>query len=634
MKKFSTRERMQYYFEQTIASGPTSLIKWLALISLFAVLLLGLLILIFGISSDPESTKGLGFLEGSWQSLMATLDSGTMGGDEGWLFRIVRFAATILGIFIISVLIGSISSGIDQKIDDLKRGRSKVLEENHTLILGWSEKIFSILSELAIANANQKKPSIVILSEKDKVEAEEEIQSKVDDLKNLKIVVRMGNPLDLNDVEIVNPNGAKSIIVLSAENSLSDMHVIKTVLGLTKSPNRKSEPYNIVAEIKDEENMEAAELVGNHEAIYILSTDIISRVAAQTSLQTGLSIVYSELLCFDGDEIYFKREDLLTGKTYRDALFTYNTSAVIGLFTSDGTVLINPPGDHIIHENDEIIAISEDDDTIIPNASSQINKAPTLLEKLEQSEGKAQKTLILGWNNNGHKIIRELNNYVAPGSEILLVSEFSDSEINEISELQKGVNHIKLSSENGAINRLDTLEKINPDHFDNIIVLSSKELDVQESDAKTLICLLHLRNMGEKSGKSYNIVTEMLDIKNRVLGVVAKANDFIIGENLISLLLSQLSENIQLKKVFDVLLNSEGSEIYLKPAHQYMEIGKETDFNEVLANALEYGDTAFGYRKMKQEHSAEENFGIRINPKKDQKIIFDENDFIIVLSED
>jgi hypothetical protein len=634
MKKFSTRERMQYYFEQTIASGPTSLIKWLALISLFAVLLLGLLILVFGISSDPESTKGLGFLEGSWQSLMATLDSGTMGGDEGWLFRIVRFAATILGIFIISVLIGSISSGIDQKIDDLKRGRSKVLEENHTLILGWSEKIFSILSELANANANQKKPSIVILSEKDKVEAEEEIQSKVDDLKNLKIVVRMGNPLDLNDVEIVNPNGAKSIIVLSAENSLSDMHVIKTVLGLTKSPNRKSDPYNIVAEIKDEENMEAAELVGNHEAIYILSTDIISRVAAQTSLQTGLSIVYSELLCFDGDEIYFKREDLLTGKTYRDALFTYNTSAVIGLFTSDGTVLINPPGDHIIHENDEIIAISEDDDTIIPNASSQINKASTLLEKFEQSEGKAQKTLILGWNNNGHKIIRELNNYVAPGSEILLVSEFSDSEINEISELQKGVNHIKLSSENGAINRLDTLEKINPDHFDNIIVLSSKELDVQESDAKTLICLLHLRNMGEKSGKSYNIVTEMLDIKNRVLGVVAKANDFIIGENLISLLLSQLSENVQLKKVFDVLLNSEGSEIYLKPAHQYMEIGKETDFNEVLANALEYGDTAFGYRKMKQEHSAEDNFGIRINPKKDQKIIFDENDYIIVLSED
>ena len=65
-----------------------------------------------------------------------------------------------------------------------------------------------------------------------------------------------------------------------------------------------------------------------------------------------------------------------------------------------------------------------------------------------------------------------------------------------------------------------------------------------------------------------------------------------------------------------------------------MEIGKETDFNEVLANALEYGDTAFGYRKMKQEHSAEDNFGIRINPKKDQKIIFDENDYIIVLSED
>jgi Trk K+ transport system NAD-binding subunit len=634
MKKSSAKERFRYYFEQTISSGPTSLIKWLAIVSLFAVLLLGLLILVFGISSDPDSTEGLGFIEGSWQSLMATLDSGTMGGDEGWLFRIVRFAATILGIFLISILIGSISSGIDQKIDDLKRGKSKVIEQNHTLILGWSEKIFSIISELAIANENQKKPSIVILSEKDKVEAEEEIQSKVEDRKNLKIVVRMGNPLDLNDVEIVNPNGAKSIIVLAEENSMSDMHVIKTVLGLTKSPNRKNEAYKIIAEIKEEQNMEAAELVGNNEAVFVLSTEIISRVAAQTSLQSGLSIVYSELLCFEGDEIYFKKESSLSGMTYKDALFAYNTSAVIGLYTQNGHVLINPPASHIIQENDEIIAISEDDDTIILDASGSVSTIPTLQKSLEKSASPPQKILILGWNSNGKKIIQELNQYVSKHSEILVVSDFSELEKMEVHELEKDLDRFKISVQVGAINSLATLEKIDVENFENIIVMSSKDLDVQESDAKTLICLLHLRNLCEKTGKTYNIVTEMLDIKNRVLGVVAKANDFIIGENLISLLLSQLSENLQLKAVFDELLKSEGSEIYLKPAKKYIEIGKQTDFNEVLANALEYGDTAFGYRRMNQEHSEKDNFGIKINPKKDEKIVFDERDFIIVLSED
>ena len=60
--------------------------------------------------------------------------------------------------------------------------------------------------------------------------------------------------------------------------------------------------FNIVAEIK---NMEAAELVGNDEAIFVLSSDLISRITAQTCRQSGLSIVYSEILQFEGDEIYF-----------------------------------------------------------------------------------------------------------------------------------------------------------------------------------------------------------------------------------------------------------------------------------------------------------------------------------------
>ena len=69
------------------------------------LLILGLIILVFGIKSTPEpDAENLGFIEGAWQSLMATLDSGTMGGDEGWAFRVVRFIATLGGIFLISIL--------------------------------------------------------------------------------------------------------------------------------------------------------------------------------------------------------------------------------------------------------------------------------------------------------------------------------------------------------------------------------------------------------------------------------------------------------------------------------------------------------------------------------------------------
>lgn len=626
--------RFRYYFENTISAGPINLIKWLALVSLFSVLVLGVVIVIFGISAAPDSTEGLGFIEGAWQSLMATLDSGTMGGDEGWPFRAVRFMATLIGIFLISILIGAISSAIDEKIEELKQGRSKVLEQNHTLILGWSEKIFSIISELILANENQKRSCIVILSERNKTEAEEEIRSKVEDFKRTKIVVRSGSPLDATDIAIVNPNEAKSIVVLSPDQENADIHVIKTVLGLTRSRKRKDGQLNIIAEIKNENNMEAAELVGNNEALFIRSDDIISRITAQTCLQSGLSVVYSELLRFEGDEIYFKEEPALVGKMYKDILFMYNDSTVIGIINHAEEALINPPMDYVFQQGDQVIAISEDDDTILLNGNKALSTEPANTGVQTDVPSKVAHSLVLGWNANGGKIIKELDNYVAPGSKLTIMADLTDDDLTLIDEIREQISNISLSYVKGEISDKKTLESLNVGDFGNIIVLSYTYLEVQESDAKTLICLLHLRNICEQYQKDFNIVTEMLDLKNRELGVVAKADDFIVGDNLISLLLSQLSENRVLKKVYDELFRSEGSEIYLKPASRYVRLDTEIDFQNIVANAAALQETAIGYRYTAFSDDIDQNFGVKINPNKSSKVRFSANDFVIVLSED
>jgi hypothetical protein len=48
-----------------------------------------------------------------------------------------------------------VATGLDRKIENLRKGRSIVLERDHTLILGWSETIFTIVNELEIANASE-----------------------------------------------------------------------------------------------------------------------------------------------------------------------------------------------------------------------------------------------------------------------------------------------------------------------------------------------------------------------------------------------------------------------------------------------------------------------------------------------
>ena len=159
---------------------------------------------------------------------------------------------------------------------------------------------------------------IVVLADKDKVEMEDEIRERVEVKGKTRIICRTGSPIDPNDLEIASPHTAKSIIVLPPENNDPDTDVIKTVLAITNNPNRRAEPYHIVTQIRDAKNMDVLKLVGEKDNVQaVLTGDLIARVVAQTSRQSGLSVVYTELMNFGGDEIYFKHEPALVGKDLR-----------------------------------------------------------------------------------------------------------------------------------------------------------------------------------------------------------------------------------------------------------------------------------------------------------------------------
>ncbi len=100
------------------------------------------------------------------------------------------------------------------------------------------------------------------------------------------------------------------------------------------------------------------------------------------------------------------------------------------------------------------------------------------------------------------------------------------------------------------------LDGLDAPSFNHIIVLSySDKLEEQEADSQTLITLLHLRDIAERTGQNLSIVSEMLDIRNRDLAEVTKADDFIVSDKLIGLMLAQISENKELTAVFDDLFD-------------------------------------------------------------------------------
>ena len=228
----------------------------------------------------------------------------------------------------------------------------------------------------------------------------------------------------------------------------------------------------------------------------------------------------------------------------------------------------------------------------------------------------------------------ELDNYVPQGSVVRVVSKF-EKEGRIVELLNKRVKNISLEFEVKDTTGRETLKSMKLEQYNFIILLCyQRNFPIQEADAQTLITLLHLRNFTELHGYKYKIVSEMLDIRNRQLADITSADDFIVSDKLVSLLMSQVSENKYLMRVFEDLFDADGSEIYIKPAKEYVQVGQTMNFYTILESAARKNEVAIGYRNIAHARNSSKQYGVVLNPKKSDEFKLDEDDMVIVLSED
>ncbi len=617
-------EKLRYKFDNLMSKGTGILL--LSLASATAIMIAVISLIVWITQSGPTSS----FTELLWMGLMRAIDSGTVSGDTGSAgYIFLMFVTTLGGIFILSILIGILTTGIESKLDSLRKGRSRVIEKNQTIILGWSEQIFTIIEELIEANSNSKHACIVIMGNHDKSEMDDAIRERITDMKTTRIVTRQGNPIDIDDLEIVSLNTSRSIIIIPED----DTRVIKTILAITNNPNKRSEPYNIVTVLRDPENVQVAQIAGNNQAEIILSDTLISRIIAQTCRQPGLSTVYTELLDFGGDEIYFSDCPESIGKSFGEVLFLFEKSTVIGI-QSQGKTYLNPPMDTVLQSGDQIIAISEDDDTIIAKPDQQYHIDPAaILDTTKTELDRPEKTLILGWNDNAHLIIQEIDNYVPQNSILTVVSDCVEDEDFQTALSQVINQQIELLK--GDPKDRSILDELMVKNYDHVIILSNNsELDVQESDANTLVVLLQLRDISEKLNCRFSVVSEMMDFRNKKLAEVTKVNDFIVSEKLISLMLTQVSENKMINTVFEDLFDADGSELYIKKASKYVKPGLEVNYYTLVEAAKRKNEIVIGYVIAAEQKDAQKDYGIYINPAKSTVVSLGEKDGLIVIAED
>jgi K+/H+ antiporter YhaU regulatory subunit KhtT len=537
-----------------MARGAGPLIILLALVSIALITVCVIIVLIGGIKGNNGDA---GFIEAGWAALMRTLDPGTMGGDSGWGLRSVSLMATLGGLFIVSALIGVITTGLDGRLESLRRGRGAVELSGHTLILGWSANVEALVSELAEANSNQKRSAVVVLADFPKEDMDDTLSvvSKIN--KGMLTLTRTGSTASPEHLRSVGVERAKSVVVVSnTESSDADPDAVRTALAVL---NATAYQGNVVVELKRRNLSDSLRAVSHGRALAVAGPEVIAQVTAEVCRYHGMSAVYQELFDFDGDEIYFHEETSLVGSPFGDVVQAFETSSILGLRRADGTIQLAPPIDTVVAAGDMLIAVSEDDDTVVvaPGFTPE-TITPVAYEEITQTTS----ILLLGWNPLALPLLHQLDRRLPEGSEIVVCAAQPPS-----SSLQ--LTRCRLRVMEGDLQDFDLLKRLTYEQaYDNIAILCGRVRSVADDDSRNLLTLLSLREIvaaDDCPSKKALIVTELRDAADVEIAGGGVTDNFIVSDRLVALLMAQLSENHELMHVFDALFDAEQVDLSVVP---------------------------------------------------------------------
>ncbi|XP_052734668.1 probable ion channel SYM8 isoform X2 [Vigna angularis] len=541
------------------------------------------------------AVTGGSFAEALWHSWTYVADSGNHAETEGTGQRIVSVSISSGGMLIFAMMLGLVSDAISEKVDSLRKGKSEVIEKNHILILGWSDKLGSLLKQLAIANKSVGGGVIVVLAEKEKEEMEMDIAKLEFDFMGTSVICRSGSPLILADLKKVSVSKARAIIVLASDENAdqSDARALRVVLSLTGV--REGLGGHVVVEMSDLDNEPLVKLVGGELIETVVAHDVIGRLMIQCALQPGLAQVAA-----DG-----------------------------------GKIIINPDDSYVLRDGDEVLVIAEDDDTYAPGPLPEVCKG--LCPRIRDPPKFPEKILFCGWRRDIDDMIMVLEALLAPGSELWMFNEVPEKEREkklvdgglDVSELE----NIKLVHREGNAVIRRHLEGLPLETFDSILILADESVEdsVAHSDSRSLATLLLIRDIQSRrlpykdtkstslrlSGFSHNswiremqqasdrsiIISEILDSRTRNLVSVSRISDYVLSNELVSMALAMVAEDKQINRVLEELFAEEGNEMCIKPAEFYLFDQEELCFYDIMIRGRTRKEIVIGYRLANQDRA-------------------------------
>lgn len=638
MTRATWRQRLQYRVDTFMARGGSSIFVSLvvAFLGLMLLIMAARAVLLLFLPFNAKQHNAF------FDTLLEVSDPGRLAEftDASRWYQVSAVLSTVLGIVVLSSLIAVMTTTLDRRMANLRKGHSRVVESGHTLILGWSsQRVVEVVRQLILANADKRDAAVVILADMDKEEMDDLLHHRLKDRKSTRIITRSGNPADVTKLDLVAVHDAKSAIVLSGVASTApeelreaaDAQVFKVLLAL--SAQSAGRTLNIVAEVLDPAFKAPARRIDPQHITPVCPAEIVAKILVETSRSVGLSAVYRALLSFEDKELYFT-EGSWGGKTFGQVAFHFDDALPSGLRTADDRVVLNPDPGRILEPGEKLLVLATDDSTIRFSATPVVEppEAPPRRRRRARAE---EHLLLVGWTAKTARVVGEYAQYVLDGSTVdIMVAEPTEAMRAQAARLNGGRVAVDLVARDPAVP--STWDDTDLSRYDTVVILSADDHEHGDLvDARSIMILLLVQTALGEHHTSPTLITELVEADNEDLAREAGVHDFLVSPHFVSRLLAQVSEERALDAVFAELFAREGSELYLKPASLYFdELPVSRPFAELMARAQASGEVCLGVKLSGDEMDAARRYGVRLAPPKSATLDLTERDHLVILAED
>ena len=283
-------------------------------------------------------------------------------GEEGAMGRVVGMVVSLVGLLVFALTVSMVSENFRSWLEELKMGRSAVVESGHIVILGWNNAALSLLEELCIAGEASGGSMIVLLVSGSKPEIESIIQNAGIDFRGSHICVRSGKAHVANDLHKVSCSTARTLLLLTSDEDPREERDASTLRSLIVIYEQsRIDGQTVVIQCCLARNQEMFEDFGGRSVEVVVADDFVAGILVQCSSRHGLASVFNSLFSFNGDETYVHRVPDLAGRSFGSVLFSMPETIPLGVISATNGMMLLPPLDYVFSPTDDVICLAEDD---------------------------------------------------------------------------------------------------------------------------------------------------------------------------------------------------------------------------------------------------------------------------------